>query len=135
MRDDVGSVETQRLLGLNDPPDGVFCYNDLIALGAVRAVLRAGLRVPQDVAIIGCGNLHLANYLQVPLSSLDQQTTEQGEQAAKLIVSMIGGEQGDELADVRIPPRVVERASTRRAGMAVEDAATATCAVCDQSRS
>ncbi len=112
--DDVGYSEMGRLLQLKSPPDAVFCYNDLIAVGAIRGVLAAGLRVPQDVAIIGCGNLRLADYLQVPLSSLDQMTNEQGEQAAKLTVSLIAGEQASEPSEVRILPRVVARASTMR---------------------
>ncbi len=48
---------TQILLGQNPRPDGIFCYNDLAAYGAINAVLDAGLRVPEDASVIGCGNL------------------------------------------------------------------------------
>ncbi len=43
----------EQLLRLPSPPDAVFCYNDLLAVGAMRTVLRRGLRVPQDVAVAG----------------------------------------------------------------------------------
>ncbi|MGI4755372.1 MAG: LacI family DNA-binding transcriptional regulator [Janthinobacterium lividum] len=111
---EVGYDEIRRLLRLMNPPDAVFCYNDLIAVGAIRGILSMGLRVPQDVAVIGCGNLSLAEYLQVPLSSLDQVTGEQGEVAAKLTVSLIEGQRRSEPANIRILPRVVARASTMR---------------------
>ncbi|MGI4853389.1 MAG: LacI family DNA-binding transcriptional regulator [Janthinobacterium lividum] len=115
--DDVGYSEIRRLLRLKRPPDAVFCYNDLIAVGAMRGVLAAGLRIPQDIAIIGCGNLRLADYLQVPLTSLDQVTNEQGEQAARLIVSLVAGRQADAPAEIRIAPQVISRASTARSAM------------------
>ncbi len=74
-----------RLLALPSPPDGVFCYNDPLAMGAMDCILDAGLRVPEDVAVIGCGNLHYDSSLRVPLSSVDQQSVEMGKRAAKLV--------------------------------------------------
>jgi LacI family transcriptional regulator len=76
--DKIGFQAMQELLTLETRPDAVFCYNDLTALGAIDATLQAGLRVPEDIAFIGCGNLRYANYLRVPLSSIDQGTTELG---------------------------------------------------------
>ena len=43
----------QRLLDLPEPPDAVFCFNDLMAIGALRACVEAGVRVPEEVAIVG----------------------------------------------------------------------------------
>src|SRR5207244_12662080 len=48
-----GAAAMEQLLDLPRPPDAVFCFNDLLALGALRTVLRRGLRVPDDVAIVG----------------------------------------------------------------------------------
>jgi DNA-binding LacI/PurR family transcriptional regulator len=53
-----GNEAMKKLLALAPCPEGVFCYNDPIAIGAIDAVLEAGLRVPDDIAVIGCGNLH-----------------------------------------------------------------------------
>ena len=57
-RGDRGGYEAaRRLLAEEVRPDGIFCFNDPSALGAMRAILDAGLRIPQDVAVIGCGNI------------------------------------------------------------------------------
>src|ERR1700734_1059576 len=69
--DTVGFQTMQELLKLESRPDAVFCYNDLMAIGAIEATLQTGLRVPEDIAFIGCGNLRYANYLRVPLVSID----------------------------------------------------------------
>jgi LacI family transcriptional regulator len=53
-----GGEAMRKLLKLKPRPDGVFCYNDPLAMGAIDYVLEQGLRVPDDVAVIGCGNLH-----------------------------------------------------------------------------
>jgi LacI family transcriptional regulator len=63
-----------RLLALKCRPDAVFCYNDLTAIGAMQAALDAGLRIPEDIAFIGCGNFRYADYLRVPLSSIDHRS-------------------------------------------------------------
>ncbi len=110
--DGMGNDAMQQLLSREQPPDAVFCYNDLTAVGAIRAILAAGLRVPEDIAVIGCGNLRLASYLQVPLSSIDQQTGEQGEQAAKLTVALLSGTQKLDPVEIRVAPKVIARAST-----------------------
>jgi len=97
--DRVGFEVMQGFLKLKQRPDAVFCYNDLTAVGAIDATLQAGLRVPEDVAFIGCGNLRYANYLRVPLSSIDHQTGELGR---------VGGQFAMELsADPELQPRSV----------------------------
>ncbi len=55
---ETGAELTKRLLGLNPRPDGIFAYNDPMAIGAIEVILDAGLRVPEDVAVIGSGNLY-----------------------------------------------------------------------------
>jgi LacI family transcriptional regulator len=99
------------LLKLKPRPDAVFCYNDMTAIGAVEAVLDAGLRVPEDIAVIGCGNLRYASYLRVPLSAIDQHTAELGKRAAQLAVELAERPQS-ELKCVLVPPRLIAREST-----------------------
>jgi LacI family transcriptional regulator len=85
-----GYQAMQELLSRKVRPDAVFCYNDLSAIGAMKAVMEAGLRVPQDIAFVGCGNLRYAEYLKVPLTSIDHSTQEMGQVAAKLVLELIG---------------------------------------------
>lgn len=109
-----GREAMKKLLKLKPAPDGIFCYNDPIAIGVIDAILETGLRVPQDVAVIGCGNLHFDKSLRVPLSSIDQQSAAIGERAAKLLLSMIEAKSQLQPRSILLEPRLVQRESTRR---------------------
>jgi LacI family transcriptional regulator len=116
--DDDGDVAgyggMKSLLKLTPRPDGVFCCNDPIAMGAIRAVLEAGLRIPEDIAIVGCGNVHYDDLLRVPLSSVDQDTAGLGESAAKLVLRIIKLKRNSPVKNILFPASLVVRASTRR---------------------
>src|SRR5262249_25699112 len=84
-----GYAAMQKLLQLSAGPDGVFCYNDPAAMGAMKAILEAGLRIPEDVAVVGCGNVRYADNLRVPLTSVEQGSEAIGEQAAALALSLV----------------------------------------------
>jgi LacI family transcriptional regulator len=77
-------------------------------------VLDAGLRVPEDVAIVGCGNILYNKFLKIPLSSIDQQTASIGQKAGKLALQLI--EAGEPIPPSRIllEPKLVIRKSTQR---------------------
>jgi LacI family transcriptional regulator len=109
-----GAESMSKLIELDARPDGVFCYNDPIAIGAIDTILGAGLRVPEDIAVIGCGNLHYDKSLRVPLSSVDQQSVAIGERAAKLALSSIGARTPPRPKSIILEARVVARASTQR---------------------
>jgi LacI family transcriptional regulator len=110
---DVHGYEAMRkLLALHPPPDGVVCYNDPVAAGAVKAVLEAGLRVPADVAIIGAGNVHYSDLLRVPLSTIDQSSSMIGETAAELLVNCIEQKTPAPFRRILIPLKLVVREST-----------------------
>jgi LacI family transcriptional regulator len=101
------------LLELRPRPDGVFCYNDPTAMGAMKAVVDAGLRVPEDIAVVGCGNVAYADFLRIPLTSVDQQSAEIGKRAAKLALSLLDNPP-KQAKQYMLAPKLVERASTRR---------------------
>jgi LacI family transcriptional regulator len=109
--DKVGFQAMQELLKLQPRPDAVFCYNDLTAVGAIDATLQAGLRVPEDIAFIGCGNLRYANYLRVPLSSIDHGTAELGRIAGELALEL-SAKPEQAPRSVLIPSTLVVREST-----------------------
>lgn len=108
----IGNNAMCDLLKLKQIPDAVFCYNDLTAVGAIRCLLTKGLRVPEDVAVIGCGNLRLSAYLEVPLSSVDQSPQQQGEEAAHLALSVIAGKQKNKEKQLLVEPKLILRDST-----------------------
>jgi LacI family transcriptional regulator len=81
-----GAEAMRKLLKLKIRPDAVFCYNDPTAIGAMAAILDAGLSIPGDIAIVGCGNIQHAAYTLVPLTSVDQNTIQLGKAAATFAV-------------------------------------------------
>jgi len=112
--DDTGYEGMQRLLRVRPIPDGVFCYSDPVAIGAIKAILEAGLRVPQDISVVGAGNVHYSDQLTVPLTTVDQGTCQMGARAAELLLERIGLKRSLQPKKILIPPKLVERESTRR---------------------
>lgn len=78
------------LLDLPDRPDAVFSGNDTLALGVLRAIRERGLRVPEDVAVIGFDNISVAEY--VGLTTIDQQLKKSGRLAVELLLKQMKGE-------------------------------------------
>jgi LacI family transcriptional regulator len=102
---------TRRLLERRRRPTAIFTYNDLMAVGALVAIREAGLRVPEDVSLVGHDDILYAPYLQVPLTTVAQPTREMGETAARLLVERLRGDAGPPRSIV-LQPRLVVRAST-----------------------
>jgi len=112
--DAAGFAAMQRLLALKRRPDGVFCFNDPVAAGAMRAILGAGLSVPRDVALIGVANMHYSDLMAVPLSTVDQNTGQIGRQAAQRLLSCMTAKTPPLPEETLITPRLVVRASSHR---------------------
>jgi LacI family transcriptional regulator len=112
--DSTGYEGMRKLLGVSPRPDGVFCYNDPVAAGAIKAILEAGLKVPNDIAVIGAGNVHYSDLLRVPLSTIDQSSTLIGETAADLLVECIEAKKPVPARRILIPARLIARESSRR---------------------
>jgi LacI family transcriptional regulator len=115
-QDQTGYRAMQQLLTVRPAPDGVFCYNDPVAIGAMKALREAGLRVPEDVAVVGAGNVHYSDALAVPLTTIDQKTCEIGARAAELLLEQIGSKRPVRPETILIVPELVRRKSTDRAG-------------------
>ena len=114
--DNTGYDAMQQLLKTNPRPDGVFCYNDPVAAGAIKAILEANLRVPEDIAVIGAGNVHYSDLLRVALSTVDQSSALIGETAAEVLFSCMDSGKPPVARHIFIPPRLVVRDSSRRKG-------------------
>jgi len=107
--------EAMRLLLERDPKlDGVFCFNDPLAIGAMSTIFDADLRIPEDIALIGCGNLPNNNCLRVPLSSIDQHSQMIGQRAAELVLSLIESKQPPRARTIILEPTLAVRTSTQR---------------------
>jgi LacI family transcriptional regulator len=109
-----GFITTKELLSKADRPDGIFCFNDPVALGAMRAILDSGLRIPEDVAVIGCGNLPYSDFLRVPLSSIDQNHQLIGKRAATLALALAQTKTKVPPKSQIVRPQLIVRASSQR---------------------
>jgi LacI family transcriptional regulator len=110
-----GYQVTCRLLDNRPLPDGIFCYNDPVAMGVMHAILERGLRIPEDIAVVGCGNVLYASYLRVPLSSVDQDSVGIGAHAGELALTLIESQKPRRPESVVVAPKLVVRASSLRA--------------------
>ena len=109
-----GAEAMQQLLNCRHIPDGVFCFNDPLAMGAVNEAVNQGLRIPEDIAIIGCGNLHYDDSLRVPLSSIDQHSHRIGAEAAQLVLAALKSKVAPKPRTILLPPELIVRGSTQR---------------------
>ena len=110
-----------RLLALPEPPTAVFCANNLMTVGALKALYSMRVRVPQDLSIVGFDDLDLASLLWPPLTVIDRPTVEQGVLAARLLLARLAGHGSPEPQRVVLSTSLIERASctappTGRAG-------------------
>lgn len=111
---DQGYRAMQSLLQVRPIPDGIFCYNDPVAIGAMKAIFQAGLAVPGDIAIVGAGNVHYSDLLAVPLTTIDQGASRIGNQAAELLIQQITSDCEVATKKVLIVPELTIRQSTQR---------------------
>jgi LacI family transcriptional regulator len=85
-----GGYEAMReLLALDEPPTAVFACNDLMAMGAICAASQKRLRIPQDVAIVGCDDIALASFTNPSLTTVAQPKHEMGAAAVEMLVERI----------------------------------------------
>lgn len=92
IHEDDGYQAVRELLSEPDPPTGILCATDRMAIGALRAVARSGLRCPEDISVIGYGNQSFAAYTNPPLTTVHYPTYSMGRRAVDLVCRAIDGE-------------------------------------------
>jgi LacI family repressor for deo operon, udp, cdd, tsx, nupC, and nupG len=106
-----GQDATERLLEADPQPTAIVYSNDLMAIAGMSVAFSRGLRVPEDVSIVGWDDITISQYLHPTLSTVTQHPFDDGRMAAKLLLEAIEGEEFDEA--VRMPnPRFVPRESS-----------------------
>ena len=111
-----GAEAMRQLLNLKPRPDGVFCFNDPMAMGAMNYALDQGVRIPEDIAVIVCGNLHYDDALSVPLSSINQHSRQIGQEAGRIALGILNSKIPPRPESVVLQPELIVRRSTQRAG-------------------
>jgi len=102
----------KKLLGVKPRVDAVFAANDPAAIGAMKAIWEAKLSVPDDIAVVGAGDIALGDLLRVPLSTVSWSRDRQGKEAARLLLDRIGPSPSDRFQSVVIPPTLIVRRSS-----------------------
>ncbi|SHF54217.1 transcriptional regulator, LacI family [Desulforamulus putei DSM 12395] len=84
-----GALAMKRLLHLKKVPDAVFCANDLMAIGALEVLQEAGVKVPDQVALVGYDGINLSKYVYPRISTIIQPTYKMGSTAVQLILETL----------------------------------------------
>jgi LacI family transcriptional regulator len=106
-----GYRETMALLDLPEPPTAIFVCADLMALGAYEAMYERGLRVPDDLSVVGFDDLDEARWAIPPLTTVRQPLTEMAGMATRMLLTLVEGDQLETMRVEVMTPLVV-RAST-----------------------
>ncbi|MGA2041970.1 MAG: LacI family DNA-binding transcriptional regulator [Roseiarcus sp.] len=105
------SRHARALIAQTPRPSAIFCANDLMAMGALEAAALDGLRVPEDISIMGYDDQELARYTNPPLSTLVLPNYEMGRRAAELLIDIATHGAGAPAPTIRVDGPLVERAS------------------------
>ena len=105
-----GYVSTKKLLLDDDKPTAIFASNDKIAIGAIKAIKELGLRVPEDISLIGFDDIEECKYLNPPLTTIKIDLRKMAEVAKETIITSI--EEGENVScNCTVPVNLIERAS------------------------
>ena len=107
------AMVAQRLRHRRKPPDAIFCFSDVMALGVMRALRDAGLRIPEDVSVVGFDGLPLGELTVPPLSSVYQDMRAMGYEAVAMLHGIM--EHRCEGGHRILPHSLLDRGSVRHA--------------------
>lgn len=107
-----GYVHAEKLLAAGKPFTALFAFNDVSAIGAVRAFRDAGLRVPQDISVVGFDDIEVASYLTPRLTTVRQPLRKMGEIATQQLLQRISNRNKNGVQSISIAPELVVREST-----------------------
>jgi LacI family transcriptional regulator len=109
-----GEEAAKAILALPTLPTAIFCANDLLALGVMRGLMAAKVKVPDQVSILGYDDINFASSAAVPLSSISQPAYQMGVTAADLLLSECEDGESHQHQQIRFQPQLVERESTKK---------------------
>ena len=112
---DTGEYAMQRLLAAAVRPTAVFCTNDLIAYGAMSAIRSAGLRVPEDVSVVGFDDLDMSSWPILNLTTVQSPLRKMAQSACQLLADAIERPTSADGRSVQLPVRLIARGSTAAA--------------------
>jgi LacI family transcriptional regulator len=115
MSEESGYAAARRLLARDEPPTAIFAFNDISAIGASRAIRDFGLRVPEDVSIVGFDDIVSASFQNPALTTVHQPLKKMGRMAAETLlkrISRLNAEAVPIPSVITVEPELVVREST-----------------------
>lgn len=107
-------LNTDELLKARNKPDAIFAMSDRLALGAMTCIKKHGLRIPEDIGLIGFNNEPITGLLSPSISTIDQPAFEMGKTATRLFIEMVNNNQPTAPQTIILKPRLIIRESTNR---------------------
>ena len=101
----------KEFLELENRPTAVFTFSDLLAIGVLKALKEAKLKVPKDIALVGYDDIEFSSLLEVPLTTVHQPRYRIGEEGAKILIDRIEGKDPEDLHQIVLKPELVIRES------------------------
>jgi LacI family transcriptional regulator len=112
----VGYKATKKLIKSREPFTAVFAFNDISAMGAMRALFESGLRVPEDVSVVGFDDIQSAAYQHPGLTTVRQPLRKMGKTAAEVVLRLVGAPSAERRAkEIVVEPELIVRESTCKA--------------------
>jgi DNA-binding LacI/PurR family transcriptional regulator len=115
MAPEIGYKPMQALLEKTKDFSAVFCFNDIAAIGAIRALKDVGRRVPEDVSVVGFDDIQSAAYSTPSLTTVRQPLFEMGKRGAQILLERIANREAPYPAEIVTTPELIVRESTARA--------------------
>jgi LacI family transcriptional regulator len=112
MAPEIGYKPMRALLEKTHNFTAIFCFNDIAAIGAIRALKDAGLCVPQDVSVVGFDDIQSAAYSTPSLTTVRQPLAEMGQRGAQILLERIAHREAPYLSEIVMAPELVVREST-----------------------
>ncbi|GAC1470178.1 MAG: LacI family DNA-binding transcriptional regulator [Ktedonobacteraceae bacterium] len=107
-----GARAMRQMLALDTPPDAVFCFNDLLALGAMRAIYEAGYRIPEDIALVGFDDIEDSRFSVPSLTTISPDKEKIGDLAVAFLTGRIYGTRTVAPERIEVPCQLIMREST-----------------------
>lgn len=109
-----GEDGAKELLKHSSRPTAIFCFNDDIAIGAIHAIKKQGLKVPEDISVVGFDNINVSAYIDPPLTTIDQPVYDMGRKAVDVILQLIKNQPLERDREI-VQFSLLERESTAKA--------------------
>ncbi len=110
---DMAVVAADKIIAMDKRPTAVFCFNDTMALGLLSRLQEKGIRVPEDVSVIGYDNIEMSGYFSPPLTTVHQPKRRVGKTAFEILLERIKDKEHDKRV-FEMHPEIVERQSVQK---------------------